>query len=36
MPRWFFLLVVISLGLSIAGGVLIFIRSPTPVAQRVD
>lgn len=36
MPRWFFLLVVIALGLSLGGGVLIFLRSPTPVAQRTD
>jgi len=36
MPRWFFLLVVIALGLSVAGSVLIFLRSPTPVAQRVE
>jgi len=36
MPRWFFLLFVIALGLSVAGGVMIFLRSPTPVAQRAD
>jgi len=36
MPRWFFLLVVIALGLSVAGGIMIFLRSPTPVAQKVD
>jgi hypothetical protein len=33
MPRWFFLLFAIALGLSVVGGVLIFLRSPTPVEQ---
>lgn len=36
MPRWFFLLVVIAPGLSVAGGVLIFLRSPTPEVQPAD
>jgi hypothetical protein len=33
MPRWFFLLFAIALGLSVMGGVLIFLRSPTPIEQ---
>ncbi|SFG64816.1 hypothetical protein SAMN05192565_107139 [Methylobacterium gossipiicola] len=36
MPRWFFLLVTAALGLSVAGGMLIFLRSPTPVVQPAD
>jgi hypothetical protein len=36
MPRWFFLLFAIALGLSVVGGVLIFLRSPTPVEQPLN
>jgi hypothetical protein len=34
MPRWFFLLVSVFLGLALAGSALIILRSPTPVEQR--
>jgi hypothetical protein len=36
MPRWLFLLIAAALGLSVLGGVLIFLRSPTPVTQLAE